>query len=216
MESFLKSYTVAWEVVRAAVLRPQQFYRVVVAEINLVSLVLFYFQFQAAVIWISTRLFAADESTSAESFFEQSLIVTVHGVILSTLVISMIIYALLRIMSVPVSFGQIAKYIAVTFLVGQMIVAGLQLFLEYYVYAQSGGYAWMEDWREPEPFYSTLSNFIVNSVLAPGVFIASGVLLAISSNQVLKVGSAFALGVLFHILILTPFASHFWLQFLQV
>jgi hypothetical protein len=177
---------------------------------------MFYFQFQAAVIWVSTRLFAADESTNAESFFEQSLIVTVHGVILSTLVVSLIIYALLRAMGVAVSFGQMVKYLAVTFLVGQMVVTGLQLFLEYYVYAQSNGYAWMEDWRESEPFYATLSDFVINSILAPGVFIASGILLALSSNQVVKVGFAFAAGVLFHILVLTPFASHFWLQLLQV
>ncbi|MDV7145966.1 hypothetical protein R3X27_25095 [Tropicimonas sp. TH_r6] len=215
MESFLKSYSVAWDVVRAAFLHPRQFYKVVVTEINLISLLVFYFQFQAAIIWISTRLFEADDSTNAESFFEKSLIVTVHGVILSTLVISLIIYALLRIMSVPVSLGQIAKYIAVTFLMGQMIVGGVQLFLEYYVYVQSGGYAWMEDWREPEPVYATVTNFIINSILAPSVFIVSGVLLALSSNQILKASFAFIVGVLFHILILTPFASHFWLQFLQ-
>jgi len=96
-----------------------------------------------------------------------------------------------------------------------MIVEGLQLFLEYYVFAQPSGYAWMEDWREPEPFYATVSDFIVNSILAPGVFVASGFLLALSSNQALKVGFAFAVGVLVHVLVLTPFTSHFWLQFLQ-
>lgn len=216
MESILTSYSSAWNVIRLAFNHPTEFYGKVVREIDLKALIIFYFQFQAALIFISVQMFGEPGDSGAELFFTQSLIVTVQGVALSVLVISSIMAVALYFLQVRVRFAQLAKYIAVTFIVGHILLGSLQLFIEYYVYVQSDGYAWMDDWRNEEPWYSRLSNMIVNDILTPLVFVVSGILLAISSGNVWKVGSTFALAVLVQVLVLVPISNHFWLKFIQI
>lgn len=216
MESILTSYSSVWNVVRMAVSCPTEFYGKVVREIDLKAIIIFYFQFQTALIFISVQMFGEPGDTSTELFFTQSIIVTVQGVALSVLVISSIMTVFLLFLQVRVRFSQLAKYIAVTFIVGHILIGSLQLFIEYYVYVQSEGYPWMDDWRNEEPWYSSLSNMIVNDILAPLVFVVSGILLAISSGNFWKVGSTFAVAVLVQVLVLIPISSHFWLKFIQI
>jgi hypothetical protein len=161
-------------------------------------------------------MFGEPGDGSTELFLTQSLIVTVQGVALSVLVISAVMAIVLYFAKVGVRFSQLAKYMAVTFIVGQVLIGAIHLLLEYYVYAQSDGYSWMDDWRNEEPWYADISDTVVNYILTPLIFVVSGALLAFSSGNMIKVGVAFVSAMLVHVVLITPISSHFWLKFIQI